>query len=207
MLSRAILLLATVVAPLAFAQTPSATDENATIAEPEKVYRSKVRAEFVELGVTFGVVNIENFTSEFLAGANLTFRATEDFFLQVNYVQASDASLSSAEKRQGRAFDGDDRDFTHYDLLVGYNLFQGEFFTGGATANLSALYVVAGVGDTEFGGESRFTYTVGLGYQVAFNRRYIVRFDMRDYLYESSLLTDDNTTNNIQLSAGISYLF
>lgn len=166
-----------------------------------------IRTEFIELGVSFGVMNIEDFGSEFALGTNLTFRATEDFFLQLNYMKADDVALSSVEESQGPYFSSANRDFEHYDLLLGYNLFQGEFFTRGSKADLSSFYTVAGVGETEFGGESNFTYTLGLGYQVAFNRRFIVRLDMRDYFYKSSLITEDNTTNNFHFSTSISYFF
>ena len=182
--------------------------QTASYAQAEtEAERLDIKTEFIEAGLTVGTINIEDFGSEFAWGGGLTFRATEDFFLQLNYMQASDVALSAAEKSQGQFFVGSDRDFSHYDLLLGYNLFQGEFFTGDAKASLSSLYAVGGVGETQFGGESSFTFTLGLGYQIAFNRRYIARLDMRDYIYKSSLVSDDNTTNNIHFSTGLSYLF
>lgn len=170
--------------------------------------QSKVRTEFIDAGLSLGIMTIEDFPSEFTWGLSLTFQATEDFFLQVNYDQASDVSLSSAEQSQGElGTQGESRDFVHYDLLLGFNLFHGEFFNQSNSADLSSLYLVAGVGETEFIGESRFTYTLGIGYQVALKRDYIVRFDVRDYIYKSSLIQEDNTTNNLRFSAGFSYFF
>ncbi len=169
---------------------------------------AKVRSEFLEFGINVGILNLEDFPSEYTIGTNLTFRATEDFFLQVNYIQASDVDFSSAEKNQPDPFfTGSDRDFKHYNVLLGYNFFQGEFFTAGSKANLSTLHLITGVGETEFGGESSFTYILGFGYKVAFKRRYIANFDVRDYIYESSLIAEDNTTNNVHVSLGLSYLF
>ncbi len=166
-----------------------------------------IESEFLEFGASVGVINIEDFPSEYTTGLNLTFRATEDLFLQVNVMLASDVELSSAEKDQGAFFADEDRDFLHYDMLVGYNIFQGEFFTSNTQANLSTLYMVGGVGETEFGNESNFTYTLGLGYKVAFNRRYIMNIDIREYIYESSLIAEDDATVATHMTVGFSYLF
>lgn len=172
--------------------------------------QSRINSELFDIGVFTGVINIQDFPAEFVIGANITFKASEDFFLQYNYLQ-SDVSESSFEKNPGfPTLDlGDERVFEHYDLLVGYNIFQGEFFTSGDKAHLSSLYVVGGIGDTDFGGEENFTYTLGLGYQIEFVRRYLVRFDYRDYFYRSSLVvgSEEDTVHNTQVSVGLGYLF
>ena len=168
---------------------------------------SDINNEVFELGVFAGIINIEDFGSEFVPGISATFRASEDFFIQYNYLQ-TDVSASSYENNQGKLFDGDDRTFKHYDLLIGYNLFQGEFFPSPPKANLSSLYVVGGVGDTEFGGESSLTYTVGIGYQVALTRRIGLHFDFRDYIYRSTLVSDEKrTVGAAQISSGVKLLF
>lgn len=191
---------ATLAAALCFAPAVFA-DESA------KTDISDINNEVFELGIFAGIINIEDFGSEFVPGISATFRASEDFFIQYNYLQA-DVSPSSYEKNQGKLFDGDDRTFTHYDLLIGYNLFQGEFFPSPPRANLSTLYVVAGVGDTEFGGESSLTYTLGIGYQVALTRRIGLHFDFRDYIYRSTLVSDEKrTVGAAQISSGVKFLF
>ncbi|TQV82802.1 outer membrane beta-barrel domain-containing protein [Aliikangiella coralliicola] len=162
--------------------------------------------ELFELGVTTGIINIQDFGSEFVTGINAGFIASEDIFMQLNYVFA-DAGLSSFEKSQGALFSGDDRKFQHFDFLVGYNLYQGEQFFSGTDAQLSSLYLVAGIGDTDFGGEESFTYTVGIGYQIGLSRTYNLKFDYRDYIYDSSLLLEDESTHNAQFSVSLNVLF
>ncbi|SMF41238.1 outer membrane beta-barrel protein [Alteromonadaceae bacterium Bs31] len=161
--------------------------------------------EFFSFGVSAGVLNIQDFGSEYTLGANFTFAATEDFFLQFNYLIA-DAGLSSFEESQGQLIDGDDRKFNHFDLLVGYKLFQAEFFPSEGNAKLSGFYLVGGVGDTDFGGEGSFTYTLGAGYEFALARRFIVRADYRHYIYESNLIAEKENTHNGGFSIGFNYL-
>ncbi len=192
-----------------FAQDELDADDEAV----DEVIRTKtdisnINNEVFELGLFAGVINIEDFGSEFAPGISATFRASEDFFIQYNYLQAS-VGLSSYEQGTGvNYFTGGDRDFVHYDLLVGYNLFQGEFFPSPPKASLSTLYLVAGVGDTEFGGESKITYTVGVGYQVALTRRFAIHFDFRDYIYKSTVIsTDERQVQTTQISSGLKFAF
>lgn len=167
----------------------------------------RLKNEALEFGVFTGVINIDNFGSEWVAGVSATFHASEDFFLQYNYLQ-TDVGLSSFEKSQGSYFSGSDRRFSHYDLLVGYNILQAEVYPRPGLANMSALYVIGGVGETRFGDEEAFTFTYGLGYQVALWRELILRVDYRNHSYDSSLVRGSEKTNqNTQFSIGLSYLF
>lgn len=161
--------------------------------------------EFFEVGVSTGILDVEDFTSEVTVGLNATFRATESFFLQSNYFQA-DVSHSSVEQGPQGPFTGD-RQYSHFNLLLGYNVFQGEVFRG-KYAGLSSLYVLGGVGDTEFLDESNFTYVYGIGYQMALLRRLSLRFDYYHYQYDS-IVTDqlENSINNTHFSVGASWLF
>lgn len=160
--------------------------------------------EYFELGFSTGVVAIQDFNSEYTMGAGATFRASESFFLQFNYFSAA-SSLSAFEKSQGRYFDGADRNFSHYDLLVGYSIFHGELFLREGESTLSNLYLVGGVGNNSFGGEDNFSTTIGLGYKLGLSRKYNLSFDFRDYIYQSSLIVEDKTVHNTHLSIGISY--
>lgn len=168
--------------------------------------KAKINSDFFEVGINSGMLNIEDFGSELYAGVSANFKATEDFFIQFNYLQ-SQMALSAFEQSQGQLFEGAGRNFKHYDFLVGYNIFQGEVFRNDRKSNLSALYVVAGVGETSMGGENNFSYTFGVGYQFALTRKVIVRFDYRDVSFRSSLLVEDELTRTSQLGAGIGYLF
>ena len=175
--------------------------------EETQVGTSDLNHEVFELGLFAGVLNIGDFTSEWAVGLTASFQASEDFFIQYNYLQ-TEVDLSSFELSQGSYFSGSDRQFVHFDLLVGYKLFQGEMFSAEGVANLSSFYLLGGVGDTRFGGEESFTYTYGVGYQIALARQYILHVDYRNYLYQSSLVRgQETTTSNTQFSIGLNYLF
>ena len=70
---------ATLAAALCFAPAVFA-DESA------KTDISDINNEVFELGIFAGIINIEDFGSEFVPGISATFRASEDFFIQYNYL-------------------------------------------------------------------------------------------------------------------------
>jgi outer membrane beta-barrel protein len=166
-----------------------------------------INNEFFSLGVAFGMLNVEDFTSELTPSLSATFRASEDFFLQANYLR-KDISKSAYETTQASLFSGDDRRFTHYDFLFGYNFFQGEFYLSSNESALANLYFVSGIGDTEFGGESSFTYTLGVGYEVSLSRHFALSIDFRDYIYQSTLVSDEKRrVNATHIGLGAKYQF
>ena len=191
-------------APLAVAEV--AEDNKRLATAGSYVSAQELDTEFFELGLYGGVLNVQDFTSELLLGARATFHASEDFFLQANLAQA-EVSESSFEQKLGSVLEGADRDYTYFNLLLGYNVFQGEVFPFSSQASLSALHLVAGVGNTEFGDEESFTYVIGAGYRVNITRRYVWSVDLRDHIYQSSLLRENDRTHNVELVMGISYLF
>ncbi len=165
--------------------------------------------ELFEVGVSAGMLNLQDFGSNSTLGLNLNFLATEKIFMQFNIIE-SDIGYSAYESNPFNTpyFTGNKRKFKHHDLLVGYDILQGEQFFSGNNARLSAMYLLFGVGDTQFGGEESFTYTWGLGYRVALSRRFNLRFDYKNYIYDSSLITDEyHTVSAENLSLGLTMTF
>ena len=87
------------------------------------------------------------------------------------------------------------------------NVLQGEVFPSGTQGKWTNLYLVGGVGNTDFGGEEAFTATIGLGYRVNVSRHVIISVDLRDHSYKSNLISEDDRVHNVELSTGLSWLF
>ncbi|PCK10008.1 MAG: outer membrane beta-barrel domain-containing protein [Alteromonadaceae bacterium] len=177
-----------------------------TVVVEAKDKRLDINNEVFELGITVGALAIQDFNTEPSLGINATFNASEDFFLQLSYLFA-DASRSSFEASQGQFFEGSDRTFSHYSVLLGYNIFQGEIYPKDGKSTLTALYVVGGVGNVDFGGENNFSTIFGVGYKLGLTRRINLRLDFRSLVYESNLVAEGETSYNNQLTVGVGYLF
>jgi outer membrane beta-barrel protein len=177
--------------------------------KPREVSEDDIDTEFFEIGVYAGVLNIDNFGSEAVYGINASFHATEDFFLQGNYgiSKAGNTSFEDLSGDNVRLLTDSERDYTYYNLLVGYNIFPGEVFMTSKLTFNSAFYLVGGVGNTEFGGEDNFTTTLGTGYRIVLRDWLTWHMDFRDHIFKSDIINESQTTHNMEMSSGVTLFF
>lgn len=196
------------------ARTEGATTAEVTepVIEP-RVERRTVKApdidtEDFELGAYAGILSIQDFGSNSVAGLRLAYHITEDFFLE-GTVGQSRAGKTSYEELSGAAqlLSDDERDYSYYALSLGWNALPGEIFIGENRAYNTALYFVAGMGDTKFGGDHHFTANGGFGYRILLTDWIAARLDVRDYLFDSDLLGKKKVTNNLEASLGLTVFF
>lgn len=168
----------------------------------------KIDSQDFEIGVYYGVLSIQDFGTNSVKGATLTYHATEDIFLEVEYGQ-SRGSKTSFEKLSGSAqlLDSNDRDYKYYDINIGGDIFPGEVFIGRKYAFNSSFYATAGIGGTEFAGDSVFTINAGVGYRVLFNDWLAIHIDARDYISDRNIFGSTERTNNLELRTGFSVFF
>lgn len=177
--------------------------------KPREVKEADIDDEIFGIGVYAGILSIDNFGSEPIYGVSALFHATEDFFLQFNYA-VSRADKTSFEELSGEDVNlltSSERDYTTYDLLVGYNIFPGEVFMTSKLTFNSDFYLVGGVGNTEFGGEDNFTTTLGTGYRIVLRDWLTWQIDFRDHIFKSDIINSNQTTHNIELSTGITFFY
>lgn len=190
----------------------AAQDQAKPVVEPQVERRAiktpKIKSSDFEIGAFAGVLSIEDFGANFVYGANLTYHITEDFFAQATY------GLSSAGKTSYEVLNGgvqllspSQRDYRYYNLEIGYDVLPGEVYLGRNHAYNSALYLVAGAGNTHFAGDDFFTVSAGVGYRLLLTRSIAVRVDLRDFIFEDAILGKNKTTNNLQFNLGASWFF
>ncbi len=160
---------------------------------------SDIDTEDFEIGGFGGVMNVEDFGSNPVAGVRLAYHATEDFFMEASY-GFTETSETSFEKLSGSAqlIPDDDRELTYYNLSVGYNIFPGEVFIGDDFAFNTTLYLIGGAGNTDFAGDSFFTYNFGLGIRFFATDWFSLHFDVRDHVFNTDLLGAEETTHNLE---------
>ena len=177
--------------------------------KPREVPIDKIDDEFFEVGVFFGNLTVDSFGSEAVYGINASFHASEDFFLQANYGKAS-VGLTSFEALNGenvRLLRDSERDYSFYNLMLGYNIFPGEVFVSSNLTFNSAFYLVGGFGNTKFGGEDNFTTTLGTGFRIVLRDWLTWHIDYRDHIFKSDILEKDETTHNVEFSTGVTLFF
>ena len=193
-----------------------AADTGADAKDPvidPKVARQDIKpadidSENFEVGAFVGFMSVEDFGSNTVYGARLAYHISENFFVQGSYGQ-TDTEETSFERLSGGAqlLSDDERELTYYDLSLGYNLLPGEAFIGRNWALNSALYLIGGVGNTEFAGDNFFTVNFGAGYRMLPTDYLGVHFNVRDYMFDSDILGESKIMHNIQFDLGVTFFF
>jgi outer membrane beta-barrel protein len=176
--------------------------------ERREVKHTRIDTEDFEVGAYVGILSIEDFESNVVYGARLAYHLTEDFFLEATAGQ-SRAGRTSYENLSGSAdlLTDSERDYTYYALSVGWNALPGEIFLGENRAYNTAFYLVAGIGNTTFAGDDRFTVNGGFGYRILPADWIAVHFDVRDHVYDIDLLGEKKIVNNLEAHLGLSIFF
>jgi outer membrane beta-barrel protein len=176
--------------------------------ERREVRRTRIDTEDFELGAYVGMLSIEDFESNVVYGARLAYHLTEDFFLE-GTVGQSRAGRTSYENLSGSAdlLTDSERDYTYYALSLGWNALPGEIFLGENRAYNTSFYLVAGIGNTTFAGDDRFTVSGGFGYRILPADWIAVHFDVRDHVYDIDLLGEKKIVNNLEAHLGLSIFF
>jgi outer membrane beta-barrel protein len=199
------------------AAEPSETDkaeaELKPVIQPEverqEFDEARIDTEDFEVGVFVGIYSTEDFGTNPVYGARLTYHISERLFVE-GAIGQTDTEKTSWEELLNPGGAGilsdDGRTLTYYSANIGFNLLPGEaFMTQDVTYN-NALYVVAGVGSTNFDDADRFTLNFGVGYSLLLKDYMSVHIDFRDYIFEMDL-PDVKTTQNLEFTASLNFFF
>lgn len=167
-----------------------------------------IDTENFEAGAFVGTISIEDFGSSLVYGARIAYHFTEDLFTEAT-VGSSKAGRTSYEELSGAVdlLTDSERQFTYYDLALGWNVLPGEVFFGGRRAMPSAVYLTLGAGSTTFAGDDHFTVALGAGLRVLANDWIAVHLDVRNSMFQSDLLGEDKLTQNLQVGLGVTAFF
>ncbi len=189
------------------APEPESTQEQ--VIEPD-IYRRdivvpRIDTENFEITAYYGVLDVEDFGTEPSYGLRAAYHITEDFFIEgaVGMSEASDETLENLTTFNILQ----NEDINYYNVSIGYNIFPGEIFLGRNFAMTSSFYLMFGVGNVEFNDEDEFAYNVGFGMKVLPTDWLSLRLDVRDIVYETDLLGDNEFTNNFEITANIGVFF
>jgi outer membrane beta-barrel protein len=90
---------------------------------------------------------------------------------------------------------------------LGFNLLPGEAFLTQKTSFNTALYIIGGIGNTEFGGSDRLTINLGGGFRLLATDWLAFHIDVRDHIFNIDMLGEDKTAHNLEVTFGLSAFF
>jgi len=176
--------------------------------ERREIEVPKIDTEDFEVGILAGQISVEDFGVNTVAGGRFAYHVTEGFFVELAAGRA-DTELTSFERLSGAAqlLTDDDREYSYYNVSLGYNIFPGEHFIGKNRAMNTETYVIGGVGKTTFAGDDRFTINFGMGMRVMPLDWLAVHGDIRDHVFDIDLLGQEKTSHNLEATLGVTFFF
>ena len=160
-----------------------------------------------EAGAFVGTYSTQNFGSSTVGGLRLGYHITEDFFAEGVFAQTQVSDTNYRQILPGGVFATEKENLSYYNLSVGYNVLPGEVFWGSKRAWPFSLYVIGGVGSTTFNQQRRATFNFGSGMRVFFTDNISLQIDARDHIFSLDVLGKNQTTQNLELSLGLTASF
>jgi outer membrane beta-barrel protein len=154
-----------------------------------------------------GTYATQNFGASVVGGMRAGYHLTEDFFVEATLAQTKVSDENFRQILPGGVFGSSKETLRYWNLSAGWNVLPGEVFLGSKTAKASQIYLIGGVGSTSFVDQKKQTVNLGFGAKVYFSDRFSVRVDVRDHIFSLDLLGKRESTQNLEVSAGVAYSF
>jgi len=193
----------------ALAADPTPSKDQVVVPEVDRreIKLPKFPSNDFEIGLFAGTYATKNFGTSAVGGVRLGYAITEDFFVEGVYAQTKVSDESFRQVLPGGVFPDEKEKLSYYNISIGYNVLPGEVFIGGKRAKPSAFYLIGGVGSTKFDQQRRPTYNVGAGLRVFLTDSISLQLDARDHIFSLDLLGKRQSTQNLELTGGISMFF
>lgn len=196
------------IGPAFGAETPPQTEQ---VIEPQldrnTVKVPHIDADDFEVGVFGGIYNAEDFGSNSVKGLRIAYHVTEDVFFEGTVAETTVSDELFRQILPGGVFEKPEEKLRYYNVSVGYNILPGEVFITKKTAFASAVYLVAGVGSTDFMDEKRLTVNAGMGVRLLLKDWLSFHLAMRDHVFETDILGRRKNAHNLELSTGFAVFF
>lgn len=202
------LLLATLIAPLwAGAQQSTAQQVIEPKVDRRDVKLPRIPSNDIEVGAFVGTYGTQNFGSSAVAGIRIGYHVTEDVFVEGTYGATRVTDQDFRLILPGGIFPSEKQTLSYYNVSAGYNVLPGEVFIGRNTAKATAVYLIGGIGSTRFLEQRRQTVNVGLGLRMFMRDWAALQVDMRDHIFSLDILGRRRSTQNLELSTGLTFFF
>ena len=195
----------------ALAADPAPAPPNEQVVVPQvdrrDIRKPKFPSNDFEIGAFVGTYATQNFGTSAVGGVRLGYHITEDFFVEGVYALTKVSDTIFRQTLPAGIFPTEKVKLTYYNISAGYNVLPGEVFIGSRYAKPAALYVIGGVGSTKFDQQRRPTYNLGFGFRVFLIDAVALQVDMRDHIFSLDLLGKRQSTQNLELTGGLSVFF
>jgi outer membrane beta-barrel protein len=175
------------------------------LSNEREVVEEKIDKETFELSPFLGIYALEGFNSSAVYGIRAGIHMTEDIFFEGNF------ALTSAEQTDFTLATGlsllSSEEVVYWNVNLGVNLFPGQTFVSRKRTLNTTIYLVGGLGQTEFDDHDRFTFHFGTGYKIFFTDWLDMGFRLALHSFESDLSGENTRLYNIESTIHVAVFF
>lgn len=161
----------------------------------------------IAVGAFVGTYATQNFGASTVSGIRIGYHVTEDIFVDATFGQTKVSDENFRQILPGGIFVDRSEKLSYYAVSAGWNVLPGEVFFGRSRAKATQGYLIAGIGSTRFAGQKRQTVNVGFGLRLLWNDRLALQADVRDHMYSLDLLGKRQSTQNLEITGGLTLFF
>ncbi|MEK6750429.1 MAG: outer membrane beta-barrel domain-containing protein [Pseudomonadota bacterium] len=172
------------------------------------VHLARIDSEYLEIGPYAGLLSVEDFGANVVTGVRLVLHPMQWMFLEGAHGRSAVTDETFRRKNMPVIKSGDGfAELTYSYVSVGINIMPGEVYLGRSLAFTSGVYVLGGIGNTEFDDHNWPTVVYGMGLRVLPIDWIALHMDVRGFEFESELLGRRKMTHNVELNVGASVYF
>lgn len=191
--------------------TPIAQAQNRPIkiiepqAPSESAKSAAIDSEHFEFGVSAGILSVEDFNSNLMLNLSFSYYFSPNVYAYLLY-GTSDTERSNAEESLGADFNPD-RTFGIVSAGAAYKILEGRSFWGKSRKYNSGVFVLGGVEQVDFAGESETGFMFGLSHRTVITDYLALNIDFKDHIVSRTFVGEDKMTQNVEFSIGLSSFF
>ncbi len=182
------------------------------VIEPDKKTASANPAaldtEHFEIGFNLGLLSVEDFNTNTMKRVSLKYYFSERVFVEGAY-GASETERSGVEESDGLNFVAD-RDFKYLSISGGYQALKGRAFWGKRRKYNSSLYLIGGLENVDFAGDTETGLVLGVSYKTTLTDWFSINLDFKDHIVNrniENIVDSDKLTHNTEISIGFNTFF
>jgi len=191
------------------APSAASTAEQVIVPQVERrdVKRPKYPSNDFAIGLYAGTYATQNFGASTVSGLRVAYHVTEDIFVDATLGRTKVSDENFRQVLPGGIFVNRTERLSYYAVSAGYNVLPGEVFFGRNYAKATQGYILAGVGSTDFAGQKRQTFHAGFGLRLIVADWFSLQADVRDHIFTLDLLGRRQSTQNLEVTAGLTVFF
>lgn len=207
----AILLGGAVISPALAEDNDNQTNKPVRVVIPDKrvdaAKPATIDTERFELGAYIGMLSVADFNTNMVSGFSLTYHITPRWLTQLQMGSSTVTRATFEDIADANFLAEGEYDFSYTTVSGGYRIAHGRSFLSTKGKYDSSIYVLAGVGNIEFAGNSAASGVLGLSYRVVPTDWMTINLDFKNHLFEREFLNTTSQTMNNELAIGFNFLF